>query len=344
VLYLRGFSSDSYDKLEQLDNAKEESYKNFSEYWFFKFLRKRFKQQVVSIGMTKELDSPHGSLRIYLDDEDWKDGVITLMNNAEFIYILIDARESCIWEIINSKDYLSKTVFISENQQKYDTVRNRVKNIIQLPEANIKQGQCISISFNGNGATVADFENSRMGYANIYNVKYRTRKSKRKVALWGCLIPFLIIFILAIVTAVKNSKGTKDEAYIEDDEILTEATTDAYSKIEEVISEIKYPIDLGNGIVLTKAKFDKEEEAISYIYEVDVDSIDIQLLRANTKSNIINSLQEDIDSSTYDFFICCINLGISIEYVYTPNDTSEAPIRVLLKPKDLETAFSKRKQ
>ena len=67
-LYLRGFDSDDYQKIDQLENPGKESYDHLSEYWFFKLLSKRYQTPVVSVGMTKELDSPFGTTRVDVDE------------------------------------------------------------------------------------------------------------------------------------------------------------------------------------------------------------------------------------------------------------------------------------
>lgn len=349
-LYLRGFDTDNYEKIDKLENNRKEVFDTFSEYWFFKLLKKRYKQQVVSVGMTKELDSPQGTLRIYLDDEDWKNGVATLMDNAERIFILINDRESCIWEIIQSKNCLNKTVFISDNQQKYDTARNEVMNIIQLPEVPIEHGQCVSVTFPAGKPVTAIFENSRMGYAGIIGVKYITTKFKRKLALWGCLVPmgilFLFVMTILISSFFRRSYHTKEtnntELSIEES---VSAEVDPYDEIENVISQINYPYDYGNGVTLKSIKVNRDKASLYYQLHVNTDSIEMELLKEYAKSNFIEAIhQEDIKSQELQFWLYCMNHNISIEYKYIPDKSSVAPVIVILTPEELKSAFNERQQ
>lgn len=45
------------------------------------------------------MESPEGSVRIYLDDETWQQDVSDLIEKAEYIFILVHNSKSCIWEI-----------------------------------------------------------------------------------------------------------------------------------------------------------------------------------------------------------------------------------------------------
>ena len=105
VLYLRGFNNDNYAHEKHIYElfSKEE----FSEYFFFMKTQEHI--PVCAVGMTKEFDSPFGAQRIYLDDNTWRKDVKDLMEKASRIYILVNDRESCIWEIKQSSEFLGKT-------------------------------------------------------------------------------------------------------------------------------------------------------------------------------------------------------------------------------------------
>ena len=97
ILYLRGFSDDDYE-LSWRDLQKQSKYDEFSEGAFF-FIASQYMRSY-SVGMTKELSSPIGTERVYLTDDNWKEGVMDLMTRASLIFINIHDSDSCMWEII----------------------------------------------------------------------------------------------------------------------------------------------------------------------------------------------------------------------------------------------------
>lgn len=130
ILYLRGFEADDYRKEEKFNGVNE--FPQFTEYPFMEILQEY--TYVCAVGMTKEIDCPHGATRIYLSDETWKEDVGDLMKKAKKIVVLVDNRESCIWEIEQSLELLDKTVFLIDDVAKYNDVRNSLKDKIELPQ------------------------------------------------------------------------------------------------------------------------------------------------------------------------------------------------------------------
>ena len=140
ALFLRGFSTDDYcpptlEAIEALDRAKNFEKTNqidpntlqFSERNFFWAL-KRFMPSY-SVGMTKELDSPSGTKRIYLDDSTWKSDVSDLIKKAQYIFILINPSSNCLWEILecvnNAKE---KTAFFIDNENYVEEIKHSLKH------------------------------------------------------------------------------------------------------------------------------------------------------------------------------------------------------------------------
>lgn len=115
VLYLRGFAQDNYS-LGQIDLSKRrKNLNNFSEAHFINILKQYM--PVYAVGMTKELNAPIGAERIYLNDTEWEQEVLSLMNKASLIVILLNDSLSCIWEIRESNQFKNKVVFISHNRE-----------------------------------------------------------------------------------------------------------------------------------------------------------------------------------------------------------------------------------
>lgn len=118
VLYLRAFESDFYSK-----NPKDHSFEGD----LVKAVEKH--RDICAIGMTNELDAPYGATRVYVSDESWQQDVKMLMRYADAIFILMNDRQSCIWEIAQSADMLSKTCFIIDSESRYEKIKNELSNI-----------------------------------------------------------------------------------------------------------------------------------------------------------------------------------------------------------------------
>jgi len=124
VLYLRAFESDFYSK-------------DPKAYSFESVLNNSLQKtgmNVCAIGMTKELDAPYGATRVYVSDKSWQSDVKELMQYADSIFILVSDRQSCIWEITQSSEMLRKTCFIIDNKERYDNMRNELREHIIFPE------------------------------------------------------------------------------------------------------------------------------------------------------------------------------------------------------------------
>lgn len=188
ALYLRGFSSDSYeasmyDRIEsmsdrfRLKKSKEKDVMElpFSEHDFAKAV-KCF-MPIYGVGMTKEIESPEGCKRIYLNDEDWQVGVKLLIEKAKMIFILINPSDSCIWEILQSQQLaLEKTVFFVDNidylsilkdKMEYNTIPDCIRLTGKHTYNYIIGGECHSYSYT----------NNKMGFLNALNVYLDDQKN-----------------------------------------------------------------------------------------------------------------------------------------------------------------------
>lgn len=129
ILYLRGFHNDDYSC--QFNLVLHGKMVSFSEYNLVKEICERI--HVFAIGMTKETYSPIGADRIYLDDSTWKSDVQELMIAAEKIVVLIDYKESCLWEIKQTQKFKRKTIFIINDYYKYLMAKIKLEGIFNLP-------------------------------------------------------------------------------------------------------------------------------------------------------------------------------------------------------------------
>lgn len=121
-LYLRGFEKDAYCSLTEAQSSNDSS-QGFSEFNFTKQMSKI--TPIYAVGMTKELTSPIGAKRIYLADDTWQKDVRYLMEKASTIFILMNERESCLWEIEQSAEMLHKTCYIVDDCIQYEHIRQK---------------------------------------------------------------------------------------------------------------------------------------------------------------------------------------------------------------------------
>lgn len=123
ALYLRAFEADYYSK-----NPREHSFESA----LCKLLKKK-RVKVCAIGMTKEVDAPLGATRIYLADESWQQGVRELIERAGLVFVLVSDRDSCVWEIMQSTEFLPKFCFFVDDFEKYGHVIEQVGDRIPFP-------------------------------------------------------------------------------------------------------------------------------------------------------------------------------------------------------------------
>ncbi len=148
ILYLRPFDSDKYDnfssyqfadpEVEQNEDGetipvKTRTFPSFSEKLLVDELEMVQGAPVCAIGMTKEAEHPDGAIRIYVSDKTWQQDVSEMMEKAKTIIILVADKESCIWEIEQTSKYLNKTIFIIEDQDIFNCVREKTGQKMELP-------------------------------------------------------------------------------------------------------------------------------------------------------------------------------------------------------------------
>ena len=186
VLYLRGFETDDYSsETKQLKKSRKRN-SRFSEYYFTRVLQT--KETVCAVGMTKEVEAPIGAQRVYLDDDTWQEDVLDLMRAAKEIYILVDDRPSCIWEIAQSLSMLDKTIFLVDEREKYDKVRQLgSEHGIEFPEiphsAETQSHDFVAIRFKDGNAECRSYDKSLNGYAKMMGV---SAPRIRKPGAIGC--------------------------------------------------------------------------------------------------------------------------------------------------------------
>lgn len=162
-LYLRGFSTDNYAPYSVINQP----FKNkLCELALIKVLKSHANLSMVTVGMTKEIDAPLGAVRVYLDDNLWKEDVKFMIHNAKFIYVLVDDSDSCIWEIFEVRQHLKKTCFIIDNLIKYTNVRQKC-HTIEFPEICFTDNQIAFIFFYNDSPLIHIIDNNISQYRNL---------------------------------------------------------------------------------------------------------------------------------------------------------------------------------
>lgn len=157
-LYLRGFEDDTPFKESGKYVLK------FDESLLAEAVEYGTGVPMCTLGMTSELDSPIGAQRVYVDDSDWQDKVLMLMQKAKQIFILINNRKSCLWEIERAATMKDKTVFIVDSYERYDYVRDIYGEMFNMPEPPANTSDCFFFRCGGEATC---FEATIGGYLTI---------------------------------------------------------------------------------------------------------------------------------------------------------------------------------
>lgn len=166
ILYLRGFAYDDYSLTQKDLSKSHKELSSFSEGRFINILKQYM--PVYAVGMTKELNSPIGAERIYLNDAEWESEVIELMTKASLIVILLNDSQSCIWEICKSNQFRDKVVFISNNSEKLTNIRKELNKQYVYPLPIGLKDKTISYFIgNSHEAQISEYYNTDKSYRQI---------------------------------------------------------------------------------------------------------------------------------------------------------------------------------
>jgi CYTH domain-containing protein len=160
--------------------------------------------RVCAVGMTKELDSPDGAIRVYVNDKTWQENVRELMEKAQEIYILINDRDSCLWEIEQSASMQSKTTYIVSDLDKYNRARSALKDSLEFPPIvrdEKYEDAFFSLTHDGSAFKVDSFPNDLEGHnlvahGNIQQVYHRDRLRKEIATGWAVIFGPATLFVL----------------------------------------------------------------------------------------------------------------------------------------------------
>ncbi|MBR5574203.1 MAG: hypothetical protein IKW35_06890 [Paludibacteraceae bacterium] len=141
VLFLRGFSHDNYtpamlesvieQSIQKSNKAEKKDVQSFpfSEKDFCKAIKQYL--PIYAVGIPKELETPQGAKRIYLNNETWQDDISMLITEAKYIFVLVNPSDNCIWEIRQcDKLAKQKTVYLIDNEDDFLLLTKKMQDDI----------------------------------------------------------------------------------------------------------------------------------------------------------------------------------------------------------------------
>ncbi len=205
VLFLRSFEKDDYTP-EMLIRKDMKRFPVFSEYHFTRHLT--LYRKVYAVGMTQEIEAPPGAERVYLSDNNWKEDVRELMEHAACIFILVDARKSCIWEIKQSSDMFRKTIYIIDDLETFKEASAKLQSSISFPQSLEEHPTPIAMySRDGNFFCLGSFQHNNSSYKRLIEAVTESFPGLNvPIPLWkrlaqSSLVHHLIVWSLIIATS-----------------------------------------------------------------------------------------------------------------------------------------------
>ncbi len=204
-LYLRGFDDDVPFKESGKYVLK------FDESLFAEAVEYGAGVPMCALGMTKEVDSPVGAQRIYVDDDNWQEKVLLLMQRAKQIFILINNSQSCLWEIEQAATMKDKILFIVDSRERYDYVRERYGDMFGMPEPSAESSDGF---FFRCGSEATCFDSTINGYLSILNLtldeveakqlesRKRAQRERNKKFAVGLLFTYVAVVVAVYVLTI----------------------------------------------------------------------------------------------------------------------------------------------
>ena len=197
VLYLRGFAFDDYTT-NSITMSEKNDINKFSEGLFIGILKQYM--PVYAVGMTKELCSPIGADRIYLNDAEWESEVLDLMSRASLIVILLNDSQSCIWELSKSNQFKEKVVYICNNNSKLLRIRKELNKQSVYPIPIGLTDRTISyVLEDSNRVIISEYSNKENDYMRILKKIMYEKLGLRRFIFTQKRLKMAIWFYIAIM-------------------------------------------------------------------------------------------------------------------------------------------------
>lgn len=309
-LFLRGFEQDDYshDPI-----VSEKTYNSFSEYEFTSLVMQNI--PICAVGMTKEVNSPRGATRVYLNDDSWQNDVLELMEKSQAIYILVNDRKSCIWEIEQSFKMLAKTVYIIDDIQKYENVRQQFTHKISFPKVPTDQKSDKDIyvmSYLKEDFDVKSYPNNIEGYSLALGIESEELKKKKKLKkrrkffliIMGIIYaPIILLAIVAIAVNIRESINETNNVEPYNHNVSDNMLEINIDNVIEIIN-MKCPIKVDESLTLINIK--KDTPYLKYNYIIDENHVSFEefasllnLLKEESLKSITGDLKKILQNDQY---------------------------------------------
>lgn len=258
-VFLRGFISDEIER--RADRVIRYPKSAFSELRYVKQVEVLSGHVVYAVGNPKELDSPYGARRIYLDDSSWKEDVLSLMDSAYEIHIRLCNTPSCIWELRQAFHMLDKLSIIVDDFTAYDSIRRELGDYFNLPDLDSDIGWSFyKLSHSQNSGWIVNrYITSRTGYQLINNSMDKGVPCREKRRGYEIVIPILLSVLLVSGAPDIASWGRGvHEVRLGFDRLNWEP-----NEWESVINK-RLPMSLGDSLVLSACSF-KDNGVVFYL-------------------------------------------------------------------------------
>lgn len=165
ALFLRGFDSDvEYERgIAPITT--------FSEEYLARVVKRGLGVPLYAVGRPNEIDSPYGAQRVYVDNEDWQDKVLKLIQKSLRVFILVSDSDSCLWELQCCEEFKDKCAFIITNNKKYLNASSRLQGKVSFLNAHFIDSLKDDLSYYYyENHPIKSFEGAYLAYNDIANV------------------------------------------------------------------------------------------------------------------------------------------------------------------------------
>ena len=318
-LFLRGFEQDDYGHDPVVS---EKTYDSFSEYEFTSLVMQNI--PICAVGMTKEVNSPRGATRVYLNDDSWQNDVLELMEKSQVIYILVNDRKSCIWEIEQSFKMLGKTVYIIDDIQKYENVRQQFTHKISFPKVPDDQKSDKNIfvmTYLNEDFDIKSYKNNIEGYSLALGIESEDLKKKKKLKkrrkiLWIIMgiiyTPIVFLVIACVVINIRENINDENNVKPYNHNIPINLYETNINNVIEIIN-VNCPLKVDES--LTLINIEKEKSYLRYNYSINENYVSFEeftLLLKRLKEESLKSIAVELKT-------LLVNCRYGIIYYYKGN-------------------------
>ena len=208
-LFLRGFLTDELSR--NILKVEDIPHGVFSEVHYVKDVEKQTGVKVFAIGNPKELDSPFGAQRVYLNNLTWQEDIQVMMDFSRQIHIRVCDTPSCLWELQQVQKWMDKVTLVVDDLKAYDELRKSKVLNMNLPPLEGDIGWTLYVlSYNASsGWEVTRKKLSPKGYVPVKNASdkgkpYRNRSIFRYYAIMFMLTFGILYCVPDIVTLAKE--------------------------------------------------------------------------------------------------------------------------------------------